>query len=77
MMHAPRRGHRSLVGGTRPSRTHRRTAPEESGETDAEEGSAAVQLSQDRYAQMSAAEQSVLIGATTLSEPTTPLVKLS
>ncbi len=36
------------------------TAPEESGETDAEEGSAAVQLSQDRYAQMSAAEQSVL-----------------
>ncbi len=35
------------------------TAPEENGEADAEEA-AAVQLSQDRYAQMSAAEQSVL-----------------
>ncbi len=34
-------------------------APEENGEADAEEA-AAVQLSQDRYAQMSAAEQSVL-----------------
>ena len=35
-------------------------AAEENGETDAEEASAAVQLSQERYAQMSAAEQFVL-----------------
>jgi DNA gyrase subunit A len=35
-------------------------AIEETGETDAEEASASVQLSQDRYAQMSAAEQFVL-----------------
>ncbi|EGP07628.1 DNA gyrase subunit A [Bradyrhizobiaceae bacterium SG-6C] len=35
-------------------------AAEENSETDAEESSAAVQLSQDRYAQMSAAEQFVL-----------------
>ncbi len=36
------------------------TAAEESGEADTEEASAAVQLSQERYAQMSAAEQFVL-----------------
>ena len=36
------------------------SAAEENGETDAEEASASVQLSQDRYAQMSAAEQFVL-----------------
>ena len=36
------------------------TTAEETSETDAEETSAAVQLSQDRYAQMSAAEQFVL-----------------